>query len=151
MFSQTANYAWGAARCIAQNPGQLLTAAAIATQTRIPHGYLSKILQSLARAGLIKATRGLHGGYQLTRSAEMISILQVINAVDPLKRIRACPLKLPAYSHQLCPFHCRIDQALGEIENYMASTTLAQVLSEPTSSVSFCPVSSSHQEIKRKR
>ena len=131
MFSQTAEYALRAVVCMAHNPDRPLTTAQMARTTKVPAGYLSKVLQSLTRAGLIRAIRGLHGGYQLARPGDQMTILEVVNAVDPVKRILCCPLDLPEHEHQLCPLHRRLDDALAMIEQVLGETTLDQVLSEP--------------------
>jgi Rrf2 family protein len=54
----------------------------IADAYRIPQSLLSKILQSLARAGLLVSEQGTHGGYKLARDAGDISALEVIRTID---------------------------------------------------------------------
>ncbi|MFI4894177.1 MAG: hypothetical protein ACIAQ0_12190, partial [Phycisphaerales bacterium JB058] len=39
----------------------------------------------------------------------------VINAVDPLKRITGCPLSLPAHCKTLCPMHARLDESIAQV------------------------------------
>jgi Rrf2 family protein len=60
----------------------------------VPAGYLSKVLQSLGRAQLVNSQRGLHGGFTLARAPSELTVWEVIQAVDPLQRIRSCPLGL---------------------------------------------------------
>ena len=48
-----------------------------------PSGYLSKVLQSMGRAGLVEARRGLRGGYVLTQPLDQLTVYDVVNAVDP--------------------------------------------------------------------
>ena len=79
---------------LGSNPGNPRTTQQIAEETRVPSGYLSKVLQALGRAGLVEGQRGLYGGFVLSRSLDELTILDVINAVDPLKRINRCPLGL---------------------------------------------------------
>jgi Rrf2 family protein len=56
-----------------------------------PH-HLAKVMQRLVRAGLIRSARGVGGGFQLTRPAKDISLLEVYEAVEgPMER-RACLL-----------------------------------------------------------
>lgn len=138
MFSQTAEYALRAAVAMAQDPEKPLTTMQIAEQTKVPPGYLSKILQTLTRARLIKAIRGLHGGYQLRRPAAQITILEVINAVDPIERIRTCPLELPDHGECLCPLHQRMDDALAQVEQALAASNLAEIVNAPTLSIPLC-------------
>jgi DNA-binding IscR family transcriptional regulator len=74
----------------------------------------------------------------LTRSPRAITILDVVNAVDPINRIKTCPLGLVGHGVRLCPLHRRLDNALAQVENAFRKTTLAEVLAEPSASVPLC-------------
>ncbi len=128
MFSQTTEYALRAAVWLAQNTGSPQTTAQVGEATKVPISYLSKVLQSLGRAGIVRAVRGLHGGFELVHSPELVSILDIVNVVDPIRRIKSCPLNLQSHSKQLCPLHKKMDQALAVVEESFRTTTLADVL-----------------------
>ncbi|HLW63807.1 MAG TPA: Rrf2 family transcriptional regulator [Gemmataceae bacterium] len=138
MFSQTVEYALRAAVYLADQAPQPRTTEQIAAATRVPRAYLSKVLQSLSRGGIVHSQRGMGGGMTLVKPADHLSILEVVNAVEPLQRIRSCPLGLAAHGVRLCPLHRRLDDAMAEIEHAFANTTLAEILTEPTSSVPLC-------------
>lgn len=128
MFSQTTEYALRAAVWLAQNIGSPQTTVQVAEATKVPISYLSKVLQSLGRAGIVRAVRGLHGGFELIQPPELVSILDIVNVVDPIRRIKSCPLHLQSHSKQLCPLHKKMDQALAVVEDSFRTTTLADVL-----------------------
>jgi Rrf2 family protein len=130
MFSQTAEYALRAVVFLASRHGTPHTAQQIAEATRVPAGYLAKVMQGLSRAGLVHAQRGLHGGFTLVASPEEITVLDVLRAVDPIRRIRSCPLGIKGHIN-LCPLHRRLDQALGMVENALKESTIAELLTEP--------------------
>jgi Rrf2 family protein len=138
MISQTAEYALRAVACLAGNADEAQTTRQIAETTRVPVPYLSKVIQSLARAGLIRSQKGLHGGIRLLKAPETLSVYDVIQAVDPLQRIRTCPLGLEAHGVKLCPLHRRLDDAMAQVERAFRESTIADLLSEPTTSVPFC-------------
>ena len=50
--------------------------------------YLSKVLQGLVRGGVVHSQRGIGGGMTLLKSPEDLTLLEVVNAVDPVERIR---------------------------------------------------------------
>jgi DNA-binding IscR family transcriptional regulator len=75
----------------------------------------------------------------LVKSPEDLTILEVVNGVEPIQRIRTCPLGLAAHGVRLCPLHRRLDDALAMVEKAFAATTLAEVLAEPSRSVPLCP------------
>jgi Rrf2 family protein len=99
---------------------------------------LSKVLQSLCRAGIVHSQRGAGGGMTLTKKPDELTILEVVNAVDPIARIRTCPLGLASHGVRLCPLHRRLDDALASFENAFRNTTLAEVIAEPSESTPLC-------------
>ncbi len=139
MISQTVEYALRAVVYLADHLEMPLTTQQIAAVTRIPQAYLSKVMQNLSRAGLVESRRGLHGGFTLSRSPEQLTIWDVMDAVEPLRRIRTCPLGLESHRIRLCPLHKKLDDALAQIEQVMRDTTLAEILAEPTTSKPLCP------------
>jgi Rrf2 family protein len=110
----------------------------IAKVTLVPRAYLSKVLQGLVRGGVVSSQRGIGGGMTLTKPASELTILEVVNAVEPIQRIRTCPLGLAAHGVRLCPLHKRLDNALATVEAAFHKTTLEEVLSEPSRSVPLC-------------
>lgn len=138
MISQTAEYALRAVVWLASRGDGSLGTLHIAEATRVPAGYLSKVLQALARAGLVVSQPGRKGGFTLVRRAEEISVLDVINAVDPIQRIKTCPLDLKSHGVNLCPLHRRLDDAMAKAEEAFASSTIAELLAEPTTSTPLC-------------
>lgn len=128
MLSQTIEYALRAMTHLASlERGAAVNSETIAQRTMVPKGYLSKVLRDLVVAELIVSQRGPNGGFSLARAPELISMLDVVNAVDPITRITKCPLGNPAHI-QLCPLHRRIDDAIGMIEGEFGRTSLAEVL-----------------------
>jgi Rrf2 family protein len=130
MISQSTEYALRAVVCLAEEPDSRLSTARIAETTRVPPGYLSKVLQALARAGLVASVPGRVGGFRLTRSPTSITVLDVVNAVDPVKRIESCPLGLRSHRTRLCPLHRRLDEAAEALERAFAATTIAEIVGD---------------------
>lgn len=139
MISKTADYAlrvvaWLAAR--APNPQ---ISKDIAEGTRVPAAYLMKVIQGLGRAGLIDTKRGRHGGgVTLAVSPEQITILDVVQAVDPPQRIKECPLGPGYHGTDLCPLHRRLDDAMESVERALGQSTLAEILAVPSASQPLC-------------
>ena len=138
MISQTAEYALRAVAALASSPDEPMVTQRIAELTKVPLGYLSKVLQALGRAELVKATRGLHGGFTLARPPAQVTVYDVVQAVEPLQRIRTCPLGLSAHGVRLCPLHRRLDDAMKLVEDSFRASTMAELLAEPTRSKPLC-------------
>jgi Rrf2 family transcriptional regulator, nitric oxide-sensitive transcriptional repressor len=138
MFSQTVEYAL---RTVVYLAGQEKprTNPEISEATKVKGPYLAKVIQQLVKKGLIKSQRGLHGGCTLAKSPEEVTIWEVVDAVEPIQRIKMCPLELESHKTKLCPLHKRIDDALAQIEKAFKDTTMADILAEPTTSKPLCP------------
>jgi len=142
MLSQTVEYALRAVVWLAAHEdGQ--TTHAIADGTKVPVSYLSKVLQGLQRADLVLSRRGAGGGFVLARSPRTIRVLDVVQAVDPLVRIRTCPLGNPAHGTRLCPLHRRLDDAIASVERAFGSTTIHELTGSKVKDRALCPAGSS--------
>lgn len=138
LISDAAEYALRATVWLAQRPGEAQKVREISAATHAPPGYLVKVLQGLAKAGILSAQRGSQGGFTLLRDPAELTVLEVLDAVDPIQRIRTCPLGLVAHGVVLCPMHRRIDDAMQAIESSFGATTILDILSEPASSKPLC-------------
>ena len=143
MISQTVEYALRAIVTIAQHAGQPCTSQKISEITQVPAPYLSKVMQGLVRADLVVSKRGLHGGFVLTKSALELTIWEVIDAVDPFKRIHECPLGIESHDGTLCPLHQRLDNAMASVEKSFRSTSVAELLAQPGKVTPLCEVPNS--------
>ena len=75
---------------LAVEPASVCSAADVAQATGIAVPTVSKLLKSLARAGLVTSTRGANGGYQLARDPQDISAASVIDALEGPVSITEC-------------------------------------------------------------
>ena len=132
MLSQTSEYALRAAAFLASEVDTPRTVEAIAGRTQVPRDYLAKVLQQLAKAGIVRSQRGLGGGFVLARTPDRISILEVLNAVDPIRRIERCPLSLPEHAKQLCALHRQLDDAFAAAEASFRDSTLGDLVRPPS-------------------
>lgn len=139
LLSEAAEYALRSVVWLAQRPPAPYKTRQIAAGTHAPPGYLVKSLQALAQHQILSGQRGSSGGFSLVRAPETLSVLEVVNAVDPIERIHVCPLGLEAHGERLCPLHRRIDDAVAMVERAFAETTIAEVISNPGGSVPLCP------------
>ena len=138
MFSQTVEYALRAVVYLADQAPEARTTDQVATATRVPKAYLSKVLQGLSRGGVVRSQRGIGGGMTLIKAPDALTLLEVVNAVEPVQRITTCPLGLAAHGTRLCPLHKRLDAALADVEKAFRDTTIAEILAEPTESIPLC-------------
>ena len=78
----------------------------IGEELDISHHFLTKVLQDLTKAGLMKSLRGPNGGVALNRSPESIFLFEIVVAIDGHDRFEGCILGLPGCGDQSpCPLH----------------------------------------------
>lgn len=128
MFSQTAEYALRAVVWLGNRPDGSLTSQQIADAAHIPPRYASKVLQALGRAGLVHSQRGLHGGFWLAREPAQLSVLDVIIAVDPIRRAAHIGGNGDPAGRSLEHLNKKLDQAVDLVEKLLAETTIADLV-----------------------
>ncbi len=90
-LSKKADYGLIALRHLALHEGKgTASASDIADEYGISPQLMAKVLQRLARKGLVKARHGSSGGYALARAAGQITALDVIRAIDGVQSITSC-------------------------------------------------------------
>jgi Rrf2 family transcriptional regulator, iron-sulfur cluster assembly transcription factor len=100
----------------------------VAACTQIPLPYLSKILHTLGRSGLVAAKRGYRGGFSLTRPAGDISLREVTEAIDPKAVEKRCLLGLAVCTDErACPAHARWSVERQRLEDILERLTIADV------------------------
>lgn len=146
MISTTGEYALRAVVYLSQHHPDPQTSALIAAGTKVPAGYLSKILQAMVRADLIHSQRGLHGGFTLVREPSAISVLDVLQAVGAApQRITKCPLGLKGHV-RLCPVHKLVDEAVAHAQKAFAESNLEELCSSTSGVTALCEEDHSARE-----
>ena len=139
MLSKTAEYVLRAVMSLAANGEKALSADVLAEKTKVPRRYLTRVMQDLAAAGLVGSRSGPGGGYVLAQDTTELTILDVVNAVAPLERIKSCPLGLDSHT-SLCPLHAELDKAYAASEAAFASVTISKLLRSTSPIVPLCEV-----------
>jgi len=137
LFSSTAEYALRAIVYLATNTSGRWSSHAIAGATKVPPKYISKILSDLVAAQLVTSRRGPHGGFVLTREPERISVLDVVNAVDPICRIETCPLGIATHGRNLCRLHRKLDDTIAMVQEALRSSSITE-MTEPSRAGNKC-------------
>ena len=133
MISRTAEYALRAVVYLGNQHGVPRTTTNISQSIDAPSSYLAKVLQTLRRAQIVHSQRGLHGGFTLAQDLNELTILDVIQAVDALRRYPNCPLGRIAHASGLCPLHQRLDRLTAAVETEFHETTISELLDGPNS------------------
>jgi len=130
MLSLTNEYALRAAVYLAQHgtdgpvPGRH-----IAKELGIPPNYLSSILRSLVRVGVLQASPGKSGGFRMARSAKEIRLCEVLAPFEPVLGVhQGCPFGNAVCSDSdPCSGHDRWKRVKREFERFLMDTTVYDV------------------------
>ena len=139
MLSKTAEYALRAVICLAGSSGLPKSADFLAGKTKVPRRYLHRVLQDLVAAQLVRSRPGPGGGYELARPTEEVTILDVVNAVAPVERIKSCPLGLVSHI-DLCPLHQELDRAYAATEAAFRRVTVKELIESTSPIIPLCDV-----------
>ena len=129
ILSKLADYGVIVATHLAAYPERRANAAAVAAATRLPPATVAKVLKALAHAGLVTATRGAGGGYRLERPAALITVAEVVAAIDGDIGLTQCSVHVDECARtQYCPTRphwAAINRAVGAARS---AVTLAEMV-----------------------
>lgn len=109
-------------------PGSRLSVKDIADKLTIPYAFLAKIAQKLTASSLWNSMRGPTGGVSLARSAEDITLFQIVMAIDGNALFTECVLGLPECGNRKpCPIHQGWAHARGHIETLLKTANVAHL------------------------
>jgi Rrf2 family protein len=131
MFSQTSEYALRAMICLASLEKAGADTASnerIAQLSRIPAGYLSKVMRALVVGGLVESQRGPRGGFSLVRTPEAITLLDIVRTVDADPTWRRESDMAPDMPET--PLRKRLHELTRVLQENLRASTLAQVLAD---------------------
>jgi len=118
----------------AQPEGKVSLINEIAVEQEVPKSYLSKIMQHLTRAGLVKSRRGARGGFMLARPAESITLKEAIEAVEGPIFLNVCLIKKgECHRDDFCPVHPVWKEAQKKLMEVLDSKTLADLVKDAES------------------
>ncbi|HUN65164.1 MAG TPA: Rrf2 family transcriptional regulator [Bacteroidota bacterium] len=130
-LTMTGEYAIRAILSLAADPdGKAQQISDIARNWEIPENLLRKIIPQLSRAGLIHTRRGTNGGIRLAIPADVLTLLDVIEAVEGKLSLNRCLIHSDfCHRERSCPVHgvwCEAQSALKQILRQKTFAELAR-------------------------
>jgi Rrf2 family protein len=132
MISITSEYAVRALVALAEGSGTTMQSRELARITNVPSSYLSKILSRLRKSGMLGGTRGVRGGYFLTRAPEDIRLSDVVELFELARTKGACLLGRSALctDDQPCGAHQEWTRVCRIYEEFLESKTIADLVGD---------------------
>ena len=127
MLSHTAEYALRAVLHLAAQPnGMAVRVPELAEATGVPRNYLSKTLHQLARAGVLRSTRGPAGGFRLARPADRLTLHEIVAPFSDHDR-RRCLMHDRPCGVAPCAVHARWAPVARGLDTFFDATTVADL------------------------
>jgi Rrf2 family protein len=132
MLTKTGLHAVRAVVALAKLPaGTFAGAARIARDIGAPENYLGKLLQTLAREGLVESQKGLGGGFRLARPSRSITLLDVVEPLEHVSRWSGCILGRSECSDaDPCAIHNRWKTVRDAYLRMLERTTIAELVAK---------------------
>jgi Rrf2 family protein len=129
IYSRSAEYAIRAFVHLATVPeGKYAMVKNIAEQEDIPAHFLAKILQQLARKGLLRSSKGPTGGFALRMDPNEVTLLTIVEALDGLAPYQQCASGLSECTDDMpCSMHDSWIQLRQRIMDYLGRNTIADL------------------------
>ncbi|HUT54367.1 MAG TPA: Rrf2 family transcriptional regulator [bacterium] len=126
-ISEAASLALHAIVYLADNGGHKFSNKDIAAAIHASEAHLSKVLQRLAKAGLVSSNRGPKGGFVLARRPDEITLLQVYEAIEGPMASSPCLLESPVCAGDKCLMGDVIGRLNLEVRTYLERTRLSDL------------------------
>ena len=128
-ISEAASLALHSMVLLAASPGKSLTVKEITARTGVSEAHLSKVMQRLAKAGLVKSTRGPKGGFLLGGNGLSTSLLSIFESVEGPVADSGCLLPSTECPFRDCLFGGLLGRMTAEFKEYMKNKTLGDMVS----------------------
>jgi len=129
-FSASTTHALRAMAWLAAHPGEdAVLGRDLARKLKIPPDYLSKVLATLARSGVLHAVRGAKGGYRLARAPERIKLVEVVSPFEGKRARSGCLLHpdRPCRDSGACSAHGSWGGVNQAYRDFLDRTTVADI------------------------
>lgn len=126
-ISEPASLSLHAAAILARRPEERIPNQEIAAALRVSEHHLAKVMQQLVRAGIVRSTRGPHGGFELAQEPKDVTLLQLFEAVEGPLGDAECLLGQQVCDGGDCLVGELVHSVHQHVRQYLADTTLARL------------------------
>ena len=124
-ISEAASMAMHTMVILSGSGGKTMSARAIAGRLNASEAHLAKVMQRLARAGLVRSTRGPKGGFVLSRNGDEITLLDVYQSIEGPLPDDGCLFEKPSCTGNGCILGGFLDQVNRDLRKYLEETLVS--------------------------
>jgi len=131
-ITNAAEYAIRAILHMGQNPNKVYTVKELLLEiTDIPSKFLSKILQRLAQKKILSSTRGIKGGFKISKPLNEITLYDIVETIDGPIALNKCLIDgFDCRRKQLCPVHIIWEETQEELKKVLSKKTIENLIEE---------------------
>ena len=126
-FTDAVNLGFHAMVFLAKKPEVQVPLGEIATFFKVSEAHLSKVLQRLGKAGLVRGSRGPTGGYRMTKAPKDVFLLELYEAIEGTFKSKFCLFDEPMCGHQCCGVGEFVGGLNERMREYLEKTSLEQL------------------------
>jgi Rrf2 family protein len=128
-ITREADYAVRCVLFLSQEAGRIVSANEISESMTVPKSFLAKILQRLSKAGIVRSTQGITGGFELVNKPARINVLEVIEAIQGPAAVNICAVdERNCDMSSTCPVHPVWVELRENIETRLKRETFAKLI-----------------------
>ncbi len=129
LVTRETDYAVRTVLYLAKNNSRRVSVTEIAEAMHIPKSFLAKLLQRLVRNHVLQSSRGVNGGFELTRKASAISLLEIMEVMQGPAAINVCAIDSGrCRMSSTCTVHPVWVDIRKEVERKLAKTTISKLI-----------------------
>lgn len=136
--SRTAEYALRAVVRLAKCGEDSQNTQQLSQATSVPQSYLPKVLQPLTRAGIVAAQRGSRGGYSLLKDPQELTVLEVVECVDPFPRGESSSSQQPSDTPEPCALRQLLSDTKAYVRQRFSEAKIGELLNQPRDDSPLC-------------
>ena len=133
MFSKSFGYALRGILYVAvlADENRKIRITEIADNLTVPRHFLGKIMNRVAKKGILHSAKGPNGGFSLNEQSLGTTLLTLMEAIDGHEQFDTCAMGLTScHAGNLCPIDNRIDETKRELRRLYAETKIGSLLKE---------------------
>ena len=113
---------------IAREKGRMVSAKEISKELNVSCDHLSKVLQRLAKSGVVKSLRGPDGGFSLSKNPSEIKLMEIYESIEGRFNYQNCLLGKNVCMASKCVLGKLSEKINKEVSDYFLNTTVADLL-----------------------
>lgn len=112
---------------MAAAPERPMSIRSAAGRLRVSEAHLSKVMQRLVKEGLVRSTRGRHGGFLPVRSLDNIALRHIYEAIDGRCVATKCLFDIPGCDARRCIMGGVLEKVDNQLRSYLSGTKLSDL------------------------